>query len=80
MSGAAPGAGRLVARGLKTALASSSSSYTQGGFVWKAGVGYQYQMGKESGARKGRKEVEEHGEYVAQFTNGVGWSRSWQSS
>merc|ERR1712012_1348683 len=50
-----------------------------GGFVWRAGVGYQYQGGKggsEQQKGKDRRSIEREG----RFTQGLGWEHFYTSN
>merc|ERR1711974_68150 len=51
-------------------MASQVAEQHGGGFVWRAGVGYQYQGGKGgSEQQKDRRSIEREG----RFTQGLGW-------
>jgi len=50
-----------------------------GGFVWRAGVGYQYQGGQQQAQEQWGK-VQQGKEREGQFTQGLGWEHFYTSS
>merc|ERR1712012_827322 len=60
-------------------MASQVAEQHGGGFVWRAGVGYQYQGGKggsEQQKGKARRSIEREG----RFTQGLGWEHFYTSN
>merc|ERR1712156_113275 len=60
-------------------MASQVAEQHGGGFVWRAGVGYQYQGGKGSSEQqkgKDRRSIEREG----RFTQGLGWEHFYTSN
>merc|ERR1712192_137541 len=52
-----------------------------GGFVWRAGVGYQYQGGQTEHQGQGKGQHLQQGkEREGQFTQGLGWEHFYSSS
>jgi len=54
-----------------------------GGFVWRAGVGYQYQggQGQHTSEQPGRDQQLQQGkEREGQFTQGLGWEHFYSSN
>merc|ERR1712018_967113 len=51
-----------------------------GGFVWRAGVGYQYQGGQQQQAQEQWGKVQQGKERGGQFTQGLGWEHFYTSS
>merc|ERR1712020_688488 len=51
-----------------------------GGFVWRAGVGYQYQGGQQQQAQEQWGKVQQGKEREGQFTQGLGWEHFYTSS
>merc|ERR1712121_412599 len=50
-----------------------------GGFVWRAGVGYQYQGGQQPQEQQWGK-VQQRKEREGQFTQGLGWEHFYSTS
>merc|ERR1739848_797248 len=51
-----------------------------GGFVWRAGVGYQYQGGQQQAQEQQWGRVQQGKEREGQFTQGLGWEHLYTSS
>merc|ERR1711990_1045367 len=51
-----------------------------GGFVWRAGVGYQYQGGQQQAQEQQWGRVQQGKEREGKFTQGLGWEHFYTSS
>merc|ERR1712128_222068 len=54
-----------------------------GGFVWRTGVGYQYQGGQaqqQASEQPGKEQLQQGKEREGQFTQGLGWEHFYSSN